>query len=117
MFTALAKKSLIGLAVSVPALGLLSSAAQAGKSDFRVYNDTFATIEHLYVTASEENSWAKNILADYSLPAGHNVQIVFGDPSEAQCFYDIRAEFSDGVVVEDFQVNVCEDSAYTFFEG
>ena len=117
MFTAFTQKSLLGLAVSLPAMGLLCSAAQAGKDNFRVYNDTTVSIEHLYVTASNENSWAKNVLADYSLPSGHNVQILFGNLSNEQCHYDIRAEFSDGIVVEDFHVNVCEDAAYTFFEG
>ncbi len=117
MFSSPIPKSLLSLALSVPVLAMFCNAAQAGKSDFRVYNNTLATIEHLYVTASDESSWAKNILTDYSLPAGHNVQILFGDPSNAQCHYDIRAEFTDGIVVEDFQVNVCEDSAYTFFEG
>ncbi|MEO0757954.1 MAG: hypothetical protein AAFY78_13900 [Cyanobacteria bacterium J06648_16] len=116
MFAASLKKGFITLAASVPVFTLLCTAAEAGKSDFRVYNDTLATISHLYVTASDENSWAKNVLDGYTLPAGNNVQILFGDPSSERCYYDIRAEFSDGEIVEDFHVNVCESSDYTFFE-
>ncbi len=117
MLAASVQKSVLGLAAAVPVLAMLGSTAEASKADFRVYNDTVAAIDHLYVTPSDENSWAKNVLADYSLPAGHNVQILFGDLSNERCYYDIRAEFDDGIVVEDFQVNVCEDSTYTFFEA
>jgi hypothetical protein len=94
----------------------LAKPVQAETSDFRIYNHSNSAIVRLYVSDSNKDSWEQDILDANPIPANMNVQIAFAESNAHLCYYDIRAEFSDGVIVEDFAINTCTMEGYSFFE-
>jgi hypothetical protein len=93
-----------------------SQPAFADRRDFRVFNKTSVDINHLYVSPSGAKSWEEDVLGRDILEAGSSTQIYF-EGSASTCRYDIRAEFKDGDVVEDYKINLCNTNSYTFSEG
>jgi hypothetical protein len=116
MLQQIIRKTLVASALSVPMLAMMAPKAMANKTDFRVYNDSSYDIYRLYVSESSMDTWGGDILGSDILPSGYNIQVIFGNPSPSVCYYDIRAEFSTGEVVEDYQVNVCTNDYYQFFD-
>ncbi|MBD3880590.1 hypothetical protein IFO70_02350 [Phormidium tenue FACHB-886] len=106
---------MVASALAVSMVSVLAPAALADKSDFWVRNDSENTISELYLSASNRDSWDNDLLGSTVLESGDRFQVTFGDYSDSACLYDIRAVFSDGQVVEDYQVNVCNNDYYTFF--
>jgi hypothetical protein len=101
-------------ALALALVGLNAPFAVAAKSDFRVYNSTGSTMYRLYVSASSLDGWGRDILGSSMLRNGGNTKIRFGDPSPSRCLYDFRAEFANGAVVQDMQVDVCDNSWIQF---
>ena len=104
-----------GMIASVMAIPLIASTAYnalASQFNFRIYNHTAYSLKALYVSATSHDGWDNNLVHS-SLPSGYDTQVVFGDPSA--CYYDIRAVFSDGEVLEDYDVNVCANNSYHFY--
>ena len=107
---------LVASAMAMPMVSLLAQVALADKSDFWVRNNSNHTISELYLSASNLDAWDNDLLKSSTLQSGDRFQIAFGDGADNTCLYDIRAVFSDGQVVEDYQVNVCNNDYYTFFD-
>ncbi len=107
---------MVAAAIAVPMVSLLAQAALADKSDFWVRNNSHNTISELYLSASNLDAWDNDLLKSDTLPSGDRFQVVFGDAADNTCLYDIRAVFADGQVVEDYQVDVCNNDYYTFFD-
>lgn len=88
----------------------------ADQRDFRVYNRTRVDIKHLYVSPNGASNWEEDVLGRDTLTSGDSTRIYF-QGSASTCRYDIRAEFYDGDVVEDYKINLCNTNSYTFSEG
>jgi hypothetical protein len=116
MFQNTLRPVMIASALAVPLVSFLAPPALADKSDFWVRNDSNNTISELYLSASNLDSWDNDLLGNVVLQSGDRFQVAFADTSNNNCLYDIRAVFSDGQVVEDYQVNVCNNDYYTFFD-
>lgn len=116
MLHTLARHAAIASALTLPFIALTAEKALADKSDFRVHNDSNATITELYVSESSRDSWDNDILEADVLTTGSSIQIVFGNTSPNVCIYDILAVFDDGQSVEDYQINVCSNGGYTFYD-
>jgi hypothetical protein len=112
--THMIRNTLIAAACALPALSLSATAALASKDNFVVRNNSGSTITELYVSESSRATWDNNVLGTDTLPRGASTQVNFGDRSPNLCLYDIRAIFSNGQVVEDYQINVCRNSEYSF---
>jgi hypothetical protein len=41
---------------------------------------------------------------------------VFTNHAPNVCLYDILAVFADGALVEDYQINVCANQGYAFYD-
>lgn len=108
--------TLLASAMALPIAGTFAEAALAAKDNFVVYNDSRLTIVELYVSASNRTTWDNNILNGDVLGSGDSTRVVFGDPSPSTCLYDILAVFADGQTVEDYQINVCDSTGYTFYD-
>lgn len=117
MLNTILRNKIVISALTLPVLALTAQAALAGKSNFRVYNDSNVVVRELYVSDSRYDNWDNDILGRDVLPSGSNIQVMFGDQSSRNCLYDIRAVFEDGQVVEDYQINVCTNTQYTFFNN
>lgn len=108
-----------GLSVSILTLATVVSsveAAWAGKHDFWVVNTTHSHVTGLYITESFLDTWGNDITGPGVLGNGLSMKILFNNLRTDVCHYDIRAEFSNGNVVEDYAVNVCFSGGYTFFD-
>lgn len=114
---AVVRNTLVASAFVAPIVALTAETASADKSNFWVYNNSSITVNELYVSSSNRDSWDNDILGQNVLPTGSSIQVVFGDNSPSNCLYDIRAVFSNGQVLEDYQINVCNNTDYTFFDN
>ena len=107
---------MVAAALAVPIVSLLAQTALADKADFWVRNNSHNIISELYLSASNVDAWDNNLLKSETLKSGDRFQVAFADAADNTCLYDIRAVFSDGQVVEDYKVNVCENDFYAFFD-
>jgi len=107
--------SLCSLALA-SSLVLAAQPVWADQRDFRVYNKTSVDIKHLYVSPSGTKNWEEDVLGRDTLTAGDSTKVFFQGRASV-CRYDIRAEFVDGDVVEDYKINLCSTNSYTFSEG
>lgn len=91
--------------------------ALAGKDNFQVRNESSSSIYYLYMSESSLDTWGPDILGESRiLSSGEQIQIIFNNPDPNVCRYDIRAEFEDGQVVEDFTIDVCDNDFYRFYD-
>ena len=111
-FKPLLRNGMIASVMAIPLLASTTYNALANPFNFRVYNQTAYSLKALYVSATSHDNWDNNIISS-SLPSGSSTQVVFADSSA--CYYDIRAVFSDGEVLNDYDVNVCANSSYHFY--
>ena len=117
MLKALTRKLLIASALSIPFMASFAPSAFAVKEDFWIENNTSVNLDYLFISESNLDSWGDDVLGpEYILVPGDHVEILFNNPDPSVCIYDIRGEFADGDVVEDFQVDVCSISSYEFYE-
>ncbi len=101
----------------IPALLLTAPKALADKQDFWIQNNSSTDIYYLYVSESSLDTWGADILGENSiLASGYHIQVIFNNPDPNVCRYDIRAEFEDGHVVEDYVIDVCVNDYYQFFD-
>jgi hypothetical protein len=78
-------------------------------------NDYSSPLWYLYATNVNDENWGKDHLGEYTVETGWQITIDLEDAS-GQCLFDIRAEFADGSVVEDWSVDVCEVNEVTYYE-
>lgn len=100
----------------LPLVMFQSQRAIANKSNFVIANNSSKIVTELYLSDSRIDNWEYDLLKTDMLPTGKSVQVLFSDPKSDRCLYDIRAVFADGQILEDYQVNVCRNNLYTFFD-
>jgi hypothetical protein len=80
-----------------------------------IVNDTRVPLLRFYASNVGMNSWGTDHLGSYVLNPGDSLRINLDDGS-GYCMFDFRGEFSDGDVVENFQVNACEVGRFRFYD-
>jgi hypothetical protein len=87
-------------------------AKQAKGISLLFINRTGSTLTSLQVAPAKTRRWNDNILTT-DLPDGQerNIKVAEG---QKECRRDIRATFSNGTAIEDFDVDVCKNDIYTF---
>jgi hypothetical protein len=75
-------------------------------------NRTGSTLTSLQVAPGKTRRWNDNIL-DKDLLDGQERSIKVSE-GQKDCRRDIRATFSNGTTIEDFDVDVCKNDIYTF---
>lgn len=93
--------------LSVPAL------ADNLDRKLEVINQTGFTIVAFYGSHTDAGTWEENIFGGEVLASGQSVVVNFDDGT-GYCVFDIRAEFDDGDVLEEYGVNVCELETFTY---
>jgi hypothetical protein len=91
-----------------------SAGSSAGReqmtgADFRVWNRSGLTINEIYVSSSQNNSWGNDRLGNEVLQPGRFWTI---RQSETGCTFDLRAVFSNGRVFERRNINACQISEF-----
>ena len=104
-----------GTSVAAALLSAFSVDAEAQDRHVTIINETRYDIVEFYGSNVNAKTWEEDILGSDVLPAGSSVNINFDDGTGA-CMYDFRAVFSDGDVLEDEDINVCEISSFRYHE-
>ena len=78
--------------------------AQTNDPSFRLTNNSNVTINEIYVSSSDENSWGPDRLGDRALGSGNTYVIRL---PAGQCVNDIRVVYTNGQANERRQVNTC----------
>jgi len=99
-----------GLGAALLVFGLAAPAlAQSNDPSFRVNNRTAITINEIYASSSNDNSWGPDRLGANVLPPGQSIVVRL---PQAQCINDIRIVFADGQVHERRRVDTCQITDY-----
>lgn len=89
-----------------------SSAAEGGKQDFMLHNETGVEIHNLYVSPHNEDDWGEDILGRDTLASGQSVEITFS-PKEKAANWDLKVTDQDGNSIEWENLNLLEISEVT----
>jgi hypothetical protein len=89
--------------------GASSGREQLSGADFRVWNRSGRTINELYVSSSNNNSWGSDRLGQQVLGPGRYWTV---RQSETGCSFDLRVVFADGGVFERRNINGCQISEF-----
>ena len=89
-----------------------SSAAEGGKQDFTLHNETGVEIHSLYVSPHDKDEWGEDILGRDTLPSGESVDITFS-PKEKSANWDLKVTDQDGNSIEWENLNLIEISEVT----
>ena len=89
-----------------------SSAAEGGKQDFMLHNETGVEIHNLYVSPHGEDEWGEDILGRDTLASGQSVEITFS-PKEKAANWDLKVTDQDGNSIEWENLNLMEISEVT----
>ena len=97
-----------------------SSRSPAPGRDFNrqvnIINETNTTMMEFYASNVNADTWEEDILGRDVLGAGDSVMMNIDDGS-GYCLYDFKAVFSDGDVVTQDDINVCEISSHRYTSG
>ena len=106
----------------VPTLGGVAEAAapsiacRDGKDRrVRMINATSYTIERMYGSNVNRDSWEEDVLGQGVLRSGNSVMVNWDDNS-CNCLFDFKAVFSDGDTAVRRRVNVCRIERFRFTE-
>ena len=89
-----------------------SSAAEGGKQDFTLHNQTGVEIHNLQVTPHDQDDWGEDILGRDTLASGQSVEITFS-PKEKAANWDLKVTDQDGNSIEWENLNLLEISEVT----
>ena len=98
-------RRLLGLAAGILLAVSGAAHAQSNNPDFRLNNRSGLTINEVYVSSSNVNSWGQDRLGDNVLPSGQSLSISL---PAGQCMNDIRVVLDNGNALERRGVNTCE---------
>jgi len=111
------------LARSTAAAALIAAATIAATGDafadrynrhVEVVNHSGVTMTRLFVSNSSADYWGADHLGSYVLEPGQSVVMNFDDGS-GHCSFDFRGEFTNGASAENYKVDVCTISTFTFY--
>ncbi len=91
------------LAAAAPAL------AQSRDPSFRVNNRSRQTVNEIYVSSANDDSWGRDRLGQNVLSPGQSTVIRL---PQAQCMNDIRVVFANGQALERRRVDTCQITDY-----
>ncbi len=77
-----------------------------------VINDSGVTIKELYVSASEEKNWGKNLLKTAELKDGEGGEILFAHDDE-RCIWDLATKDEHGNELEWNKIDLCKYTKIT----
>ena len=94
---------------------LFTSASTVSALDrrVRIVNHTSYTMVRFYGSNKGSDSWEEDILGDDVMGSGDSYIINFDDGT-GYCKFDFKAEFEDGSVKVDNNINVCKIGTFTY---
>lgn len=111
MSNSIIRRAIAASVLAIPMTTAYALDALASKDDFTVQNNARTPITELYISPSNQTTWDENVLTE-QIRRGSSAPVTFDNTQN--CLYDFMAVFSDGRVVEDYQINVCTRENYVF---
>jgi hypothetical protein len=105
------KRALLTLCVVCLLSGGIATVS-AGDQDFTLRNQTGYTIDEVYVSAANDNSWGEDILGRDTMSDGDSTDISFSR-TESSCAWDLKVVFDDNESAIWKNFNLCEISEIT----
>lgn len=85
---------------------------RSGGLEILVVNSSGAGLKSLQVAPGNSRAWGANILST-DMNNGEERQVQFAK-QRRDCYRDVKAVFTDGGSLEDYNVNFCRNDIYTF---
>lgn len=101
MMGRLAAAAALSLALVAPA-----ASAQTDAISFTLTNNTERTLQSLYISLPDTDSWEEDIFGADVLEPGDTFTVAIDD-GLPECEYDVRADFTDGEVIDIRGVDFC----------
>jgi hypothetical protein len=99
------KTAVVGALAAAMSTAVIGT-AEAGTQDFDLINDTGRTIERIYVSRVNTNSWENDVLGRFVLLPGSTKHVTFS-PGYRGCMFDVKVVFRDGSSLIDWNVDLC----------
>jgi hypothetical protein len=106
-------KTLIALVLLVASTISATAFADGGAQDFTLYNESKLSIDALYISEANKDSWEEDVLGMEILEDGKSTPINF--ENTAECMWDIKiVQTGDGTAWIVPDINLCETTDVTF---
>lgn len=112
--TLIARTLITAMVVSTALVSSVSDAAAADRR-VKIVNHTSVTLERFYGSLTNTQSWGPDRLVSRVIPSNYSATIDF-NRDRSGCFFDFRAVFADGDVLEEYGVDVCSIGTFTYYE-
>jgi hypothetical protein len=100
--------------IALGAAATTQPAAAQARQDFSLVNSSGFQINEIYVSASSQRNWGRDLLGENVLPNGRVFNVTFSaDTSE--CAWDILIVYADGDRSEFRRADLCRISRITVF--
>jgi hypothetical protein len=104
------------LAAAIFAVTLVATTGAASADRWvKIRNQTSVILYRWYASPTNTNDWGADRLVSKQIPSGYTSTINL-DNAGRGCFFDFRAEFKDGDVLEKYGVDVCGGITWTYSE-
>jgi hypothetical protein len=101
------KRILAAAVLSAALFAPVAASAQTDSISFTLTNATERTLLSLYISLPSTDSWEDDIFGADVLESGETFEISIDD-GLPECVYDVRADFTDGEVIDIREVDFCE---------
>lgn len=95
----------------------MTSAPAASAADrwVKIVNHTSVVVYRWYASSVNSDSWGQDRLVTKQIPPNYTSTIDL-NTARGGCYFDFRAEFKDGDVLEKYGVDVCGGFVITYTE-
>ncbi|WP_417481706.1 hypothetical protein [Maricaulis sp.] len=90
-----------------------SASAQSVYSQVTVYNGSGVSITAVFAGPSSQPDWGQNTLDTSQVSPGEDLVMTLSN-EDGECLYDLRYDFADGDVYEEYEVDICEADGQRF---
>ncbi len=104
---------LLSLALLVSLSAGFSVSARAVELEVTFINDTQVSLQRLFASRVNLDTWGDDHLGSRVLEPGQEITINLDDGS-GYCIFDVRGEFTDEDVVENYRVDICQTVRFRF---
>ncbi len=100
------KMAVVGTLAAAATSAMVVGSAQAGTQDFDLVNNSGRTIERIFVSSVNTDSWENDVLGRFILPSGYTKHVTFSRHYPG-CEFDVKVMFRDGSSLTDWSVDLC----------
>jgi hypothetical protein len=116
LITNSARRFALASVAAIPTALMATTAVLAADVVFMLNNETSDNLIEFYASPTTADNWEDNIIPEGDFVAsGETVRVTIPDDGRG-CLYDILGVFDDGSEIDEYNVNICEMSEYTYSE-